>query len=303
MKIFVANKGDDTISYISDNHTKSFLKLINDDFIYKSDKFHIPQKGPHRLLIDSRRKELYSLNVFDDSMSIIGIDDFRLHDTVYIGPSPNDGMILNNRIYVLNGDADCLSVFDIMVGKIVEQVNVGFQPQSIVYSEKHNKIFVSNTNSDSISLIDPIDLHVEKTLSVKSKPFGMCLSDDEKFLFVANSYLETGLDGSISVYDIINDTFADDIKCGKLPISVAFFKKYILVVNSCSNTLMKIDLHTKKRTELFCGYMPVYVRVFKNHALITISGENKLILVDIENLKIERKIEVGKEPDGLIFEA
>ncbi|AEF17708.1 MULTISPECIES: YncE family protein [Thermoanaerobacterium] len=303
MKIFVANKGDDTISYISDNHTKAFLKLINDGFTYKSDKFHIPQKGPHRLLIDSRRKELYSLNVFDDSMSIIGINDFRLHDTVYIGSSPNDGMILNNRIYVLNGDADCLSVFDIMAGKIVEQVNVGFQPQSIIYSEKHNKIFVSNTNSDSISLIDPIDLHVEKTLSVKSKPFGMCLSDDEKFLFVANSYLETGLDGSISVYDIINDTFVDDIKCGKLPISVAFSKKYIFVVNSCSNTLMKIDLHTKKRTELFCGYMPVYVRVFKNHALITVSGENKLILVDIENLKIERKIEVGKEPDGLIFEA
>ncbi|AFK86507.1 MULTISPECIES: YncE family protein [Thermoanaerobacterium] len=303
MKIFVANKGDDTISYISDNHTRTFLKLIDDDFTYKSDKLHIPQKGPHRLLINSIRKELYSLNVFDDSISIIDIDDFHLQDTVYIGPSPNDGMILNNLIYVLNGDADCLTVFDIMTGKIIEQVNVGFQPQSIIYSKKRNKIFVSNTNSDSVSLINPIDLCVEKTLFVKSKPFGMCLSDDEKFLFVANSYLETGLDGSISVYDIINDTFDDDIKCGKLPISVAFFKSSLLVVNSCSNTLMKIDLRTKKRTELFCGYMPVFVRVFKNYALITVSGENKLILVDIENLKIERKIEVGKEPDGLIIEA
>lgn len=303
MKIFVANKGDDTISFINDNQTKAFLELVKDKFTFKSDKSHVPQIGPHRLLIDKYKKELYTLNMFDDSISIIDIENFQLIDTVYVGPSPNDGIILNNLIYVLNGDADCLSVFDIGSSKILEQIKVGFQPQSILYSKKHKKIFVSNMNSDSISLINPLNLRIEKTLSVYSKPYGMCLSDDEKFLFIANTYLETGLDGSITIYDIINDEIIDNIRCGRLPISIAFHNGFIFVVNSCSNTLMKINLQSRQCEELYCGYMPVYIKIFKDFAYVSVSGENKLIIVNINDFKIEKKVEVGKEPDGLIFEA
>lgn len=293
MKIFVANKGDDTISLIKNDKTKTFLKLTQNENV---------QIGPHRLLIDKYKKELFTLNIFDDSISVIDIKNFQLIDTVYVGPSPNDGIILNNLIYVLNGDADCLSVFDIGSSKILEQIKVGFQPQSILYSKKHKKIFVSNMNSDSISLINPLNLHIEKTLSVYSKPYGMCLSDDEKFLFIANTYLETGLDGSITIYDIINNEIIDNIQCGRLPISIAFHNGFIFVVNSCSNTLMKINLQSRQCEELYCGYMPVYIKIFKDFAYVSVSGENKLIIVNINNFKIEKIIEVGKEPDGLIFE-
>jgi hypothetical protein len=49
--------------------------------------------------------------------------------------------------------------------------------------------------------------------------------------------------------------------------------------------------------------MPVYIKIFKDFAYVSVSGENKLIIVNINDFKIEKKVEVGKEPDGLIFEA
>ncbi|SNX55078.1 hypothetical protein [Thermoanaerobacterium sp. RBIITD] len=304
MNIFVANKGDDTIARIKNVNNKKFIKLVpNENNFLRNSKSQEPFVGPHRLLFNKECNKLYSLNVFDDSISIIDLNDFKLINTFYAGSCPNDGFILNNHIFITNGDADCVSIFDVECGKISEQIKVGGQPQEILYNKRYDRIFVSNMNSDSITFINPCDFNTEKDLIVDSRPFGMCFSDDERYLFITNTYLETGLDGTITIYDVLEDKVLNKIKCGKLPTSIAFCKDYLFVINSCSNTLMKINLKTLQYDELFCGYMPSYISLYENYAFISNAGENKLLIVNIDKLSIEKSIEVGKEPDGLILEA
>lgn len=304
MNIYVANKGEDTVQRINLNkHINDFLRLKPLKEMYNVLQYNRePVVGPHRMIFDKVSKKLYTLNEYDDSISIIDINSFKFLRTIYAGACPNNGIILNNDILITNGDGDCVSVFNIKSEKIVEQIKVGSQPQAILYNKRFGKIIVCNMNSDSITIINPLDFSVEKDFVVGSKPYDMCFSNDEKYLFVSNTYLESGLDGTISIFDMSSEKIVNTLKCGKLPISICSDEKYIYVVNSCSNTLRRICIKTGEYKEIYCGYMPSYITVKNRKAFISNTGENKLLLIDIENFLVEKSIEMGKEPDGIFIE-
>lgn len=297
--------GDDTIQCFSlKNYKKSLCRLqpIKNKYVNSEFSKVGAVVGPRRLILNKAERKLYSLNSYDDSISIINLNDFVVEKTMYIGSCPNDGVLCEDFILVVNGDSDSISVFDIGNERIIEQIKVGSQPQAILYNKKYNKIVVSNMNSDNLSIIEPLKYDVLKIVAVGLKPLGMCFSEDEEYLYVANTYIESGVNGTVSVVNMQNLRCIADIEVGKMPTSVSIKDDFLYVVNSCSNTLSKINIKTKDKKDIFCGYMPSYVNLKGKTAYVSSTGENKLFIIDTDKLEIVRTIETGKEPEGLIVD-
>ncbi|MBT1279526.1 YncE family protein [Thermoanaerobacter sp. CM-CNRG TB177] len=304
MHIYIADMGEDIIERVNlETNHRDFAKI--NSYNNKHLPLNIYSKylcGPHRLILDKHRQKLYSLNAYDNSISIINLENFTLEISLYVGNYPNNGVIYKDCILVVNGDSDAISIFDIEEKKVIGQVKVGSFPQDIVYNEKYNLIFVSNMNSDEILLIDPYSYKIVEFIGAGARPIGMTFSEDWDYLYVVESYFETGINGKISIIDLQNFKVIDEIGVGKVPTMVRKKENFLYVLNSYSNTLCKIDLFTKHKKEVVCGNAPAYLTVLDKFAYVSSVEENKVNIIDIEEMRIVNFIKTRKEPQGLVID-
>ncbi|MGB9679596.1 MAG: YncE family protein [Minisyncoccia bacterium] len=305
MNIYISNMGDDTIESINlINYKKEVCKIqpfINYTNKYRQYKSQ-PVFGPHRLIIDKKRKKLYSLNAYDNSLGIIDLEEFILENLVYAGNYPNSGVIFKDYILILNGDSDCISIYDIKHQNIIGQIKVGSYPQKIIYNIKYDKFAVSNMNSDTVDIIDTLGFNIIKTVTVGSKPSCIIFSQDEEYLFVVNTFLESGRNGTISIIKMKDLTLFKNIEVGKMPISIRESNGILYILNSYSNSLTKINIFNNERKEMFCCYMPSYMEILGSKGFIASSGENKLYIIDINKMELIEKLQTGKEPQGFVID-
>lgn len=304
MYIYIANMGEDVIERINleTNHSHAVnIKSYNNK--------HLPLNvyskylcGPHRLILDKQRHKLYSLNAYDNSISIINLNDFTLEISLYVGNYPNNGIIQSNNILVVNGDSDSISIFDIEGKRVIGQIKVGSFPQDIIYNEKYDLIFVSNMNSDEILLIEPFNYRIVDFIGAGARPIGMIFSEDWDYLYVVNSYFETGINGKISIINLQSFKVTDEIEVGKVPTMVHKKDNFLYVINSSSNTLSKIDLLTKQKKEVYCGSAPSYLYILDKYAYVSSAGENKVNIIDIDEMRIIKFVKTRKEPQGLVID-
>jgi len=302
--IYIANMGEDIIERVNlETNYRDFAKIKS--YNNKHLPLNVYSKylcGPHRLILDKQRQKLYSLNAYDNSISIINLDDFTAEISLYVGNYPNNGIMHGDYILVVNGDSDSISIFDIEEKKVIGQVKVGSFPQDIIYNEKYDLIFVSNMNSDEILLIDPYSYRIVDFIGTGARPIGMTFSEDWDYLYVVNSYFETGVNGKISVINLQSFKVTGEIEVGKVPTMVRKKENFLYVLNSCSNTLSKIDLLTKQKKEVYCGYAPGYLCILDKYAYVSSAEENKVNIIDIDEMRVVKFIETRKEPQGLVID-
>lgn len=101
------------------------------------------------------------------------------------------------RLYVVAQEADELLVVNTGNHKVLNRINVGRYPHSVVLDESSKMAYVSNQWSDNVSVIDLADPKVVDTLNTGNGPAGLSLSADGKFLYIINSF-----SSDISVIDL-----------------------------------------------------------------------------------------------------
>lgn len=258
--------------------------------------------GPHRLILDKQRGKLYSLNAYDNSISIINLEDFSSEGSLYIGNYPNSGILYKDYILVVNGDSDSISIFDVGDKKVIGQIKVGSYPQEIIYNEKYDMIFVSNMNFDEVLLIEPEYYRIVDFIITGARPIGMTFSEDWDYLYVVNSYFESGINGKVSIINLQNFKVTEEIEVGKVPTMVQKKGDFLYVLNSYSNTLCKVDLFTRQKKEVYCGEAPGYFCLYDKYAYVSSTEENSVNIINIEEMKVVKFIETRKEPHGLIID-
>jgi len=93
-----------------------------------------------------------------------------------------------NTLYVVAEEGNSLLVVDTRKREVINKIEVGEHPHSVVLTSDGSKAFVSNQWSDNVSVIDLINLKVTGTLNTSGGPAGIALSADEQFLYAVNSY-------------------------------------------------------------------------------------------------------------------
>lgn len=103
--------------------------------------------------------------------------------------------------------AGTVSVFSLVDGKVIKEIEVGLHPNDLAASKDGNFIYVANGNSDDVSVINMQTLNVAETISVQinpgekgfigDTPNALILSEDGSHLYVAN-----GMDNAVAVVKI-----------------------------------------------------------------------------------------------------
>ncbi len=124
----------------------------------------------------------------------------------------NDG----SRLYVVAQDVDELMVVDTEKKIVLNKINVGVHPHSVILNKDGSIAYVSNEWSDNLSVIDLETSKVIDTLHTGNGPSGLALSANGKFLYAVNTF---GSD--LSIIDLSTKEEIKRLTTGNNPTGIA----------------------------------------------------------------------------------
>jgi len=308
--VFVSNMGEDSISVIN-------LKTMSEDIrIYllpeggDSDKGSIllkkPRIGPTNLKIDSK-ENLYSVNCYDDSISIIDTCNHVVKDTFFVGNYPNDMVFGSDEsfMYVTNGDSNCVSIIESLSKKIIGQIPSGPMPQGMCISPDGEYIYVANMGDDSITVIDTWSNSKVSCIGIGTCPNRVIASADGKYIYVTCSSQGYDINGFILVLSTQNLGIIKRIEVGKMPSQMAISKdnNCLFVSNMGSGDIYIIDLNRLQvKNKIRAGNMSGGIdKIDGNYIIVANNQDNNISLIDLKYLKVLKSIKIGMEPTSVLF--
>ena len=152
------------------------------------------------------------------------------------GSSPNSVVATNDKIFVSNGNNDCVSVIEIKTGKLLKNLMLnpeprlgnlrGLIPFGIALSPDQKRLYVALAGINALAVVDANSLEIKGYIPTAWFPSKLKVTPDGKQLVVANakgfgsgpnggstfkmeaegSYIGSLMKGVVSVFDIPNDT-------------------------------------------------------------------------------------------------
>ena len=132
-------------------------------------------KHPFGITLSNDANTLYSVNVYDNTVSIINAITFaqtslKVGEHPYcVVSSPN-----NKTLYVTNTQDDTVSVIDLATHKTIATVNVGMTPEGISFDAKSIQVLVASWGENKVSIIDAATNKIKTHIKTgdKSRAFG-----------------------------------------------------------------------------------------------------------------------------------
>ncbi len=201
--------------------------------------FHINSMGGWDYpAVDANSNKLYlshgsQVNILDkitgDSIGIIN-NTIGVHGVAFV---PSLGMG-----YTSNGKTNNVTVFDLKTGATLTQIEVGKNPDWIMYDHFSNKIVTSNHSGGDLSLIDINTNQVVATIAVGGTKLETVVSDEAGKLFVN---LEDR--NQIAEVDIAKAAVTNiwDLAPSESPTGLAIDIKTKRLFSTCDKTLVVMD--------------------------------------------------------------
>lgn len=284
--------------YVCNTSSDSISKVDIDKFI-EVEKISLKQNnfqrvGPHGVCVC--KDCILTANNYSNDISIINKNKIQTHK---IGMRCNDISIDKNLAYVICGDSNILTKFNLENKNIQSEIFCGELPHSINMNQNKNIIVVANMNDDSISFIDCIANKIIKTVRVGAYPTKVMFSLDNNYVFVCESNMGLNSKGSLSIISLKNFKILNRVQLGNSPIDMYCDEKYCYVSNFGDGTISIIDIvNIKKVKDIKVGGMPRGIIKFKENLYIGDNYNNLLIRVNI-NTESKKVISIGGEPTGM----
>jgi YVTN family beta-propeller protein len=206
--------------------------------------FHVGGQGWwDYLAVNSSLKRIYvshgtEVNILDeisgDSIGIIPNTE-GVHGIAFASPF--------EKGYTSNGRSNTVSVFNLKTNEVLKQIDVGRNPDAIIYDPFSKKIFVCNGRSNDASVIDPSSDKVVASINLNGKPEAAV--PDNK----GNVYVNIEDKSEIVKINMKNYKIDNRWKIGKgeAPSGLAIDKKNGILFSGCDNKLMIVlNIHDGK---------------------------------------------------------
>ena len=156
-------------------------------------------------------RRLYVMNGSAETLSKLNLENLSIsQNIVQTGTYPNQLLVHNDLIYVLNSGTDDIMIIDPLDdGRVSRTIALepGSNPWAMGFAGR-NKAYVTNFLANTVSVVDVESGTLLKTIEVGTAPEGILIFEDRAY--VAN----TGFTGagqpyaraSVSIIDIVNDT-------------------------------------------------------------------------------------------------
>jgi len=297
-KIVVANTGDNSLSII-DCHAG-----MESDRIYMP-----PDSGPYALVKAKDKSHILVSQYYGDSLLYIDLQHKDIKKSLFLGRRPGYMAIdpLNNILYITNADSDSISIVAVDDEiRLIGQLPVGSMPQGIDCHFNDEVLAVANTNSNSIYIINTFNYEICKVIKFESYPFQVKYSADGRRIFVGCSCLEKQEEGSIIVLNTDDYSIESEIFLNGMPgqIYETSDGKYVLAASMGKGGLQIIDLKKEKVIKnIVTNGMTHCIAVDRDekYVYVTNTDDNSVSVVDWRNGRRLTNIQVGKEPNGILF--
>jgi YVTN family beta-propeller protein len=128
-----------------------------------------------------------------------------LSTSVFVAGAPAGAV---NKAYIVQPDANAVSVVDTTTRAVVNSISVGTGPTYIVVTRDGAKAYVANSASNSVSEIDTATGVVSKTFPLGASPLALAVTSDGQFLYVMTAA------GNVDVVDTADGTVSSTILIG-----------------------------------------------------------------------------------------
>jgi YVTN family beta-propeller protein len=92
------------------------------------------------------------------------------------------------KLFIVAEEGNVLLVVDTHKRKVIDKIEVGQRPHTVILDKDEKRAFVSNQWSDFVSVIDLSEMVVTDSLKTGNGPAGLALDADGKHLYVVNSF-------------------------------------------------------------------------------------------------------------------
>lgn len=133
--------------------------------------------------------------------------------SVVVGSGPQSLLAVEGSLYVAEGGANTVSIYDIGSLQPVKRMNVGPGPRRLLLSGEN--IYVTNGDDGTISLLLMRQQRLSRAIRVEGRPFAMAASTARKWLYVGDEEF-----GRLSVIDQTSNRVSERIELGAIPMDI-----------------------------------------------------------------------------------
>jgi YVTN family beta-propeller protein len=285
------------------NTASDYISRINVEKFIEANKIPLNSRfgksGPHGICC--WKSDIITANSYSNSISKIDIINGKEMGSYYIGGNCNDVEVYRDEAYITCGEANNLTIFDLNINKIVEEIPCGNFPHSISINRQKGLIAVANMESDSVTIIDCSDKEHSKEIKVGSYPTKAIFSKDKEYIYVCESNLDSDDNGAISIISLNSLTILKRISVGKGPVDLCCDDKLCYISNFTEGSISIVYLKDMEEIKkVYLGGMPRGIVNKDRYLFIGDNYCNTLIRYDIYKDR-KKSIPIGGEPTGMIL--
>lgn len=291
-RLFVCNTSSDNISVVDlsefKEENKISLKLSNMDRV-----------GPHGIC--TYNNKLLISNNYSNTISIVDIDEGREIESHFIGMHCNDAVVYEDKAYVICGETNYVMVFDLIHGRVEEEIPCGNLPHSIAINKQKKLILISNFESDSLTIVDLEDKRNITQIRVGAYPTKALFTVDGEHIIVCESNIGTDMRGDINILSLKGFKLLNKILVGKYPVDMYLNTSHCFVSNFGDGSVSQVDINNYKEVKkINVGGMPRGIINVGEYIYVGDNYNNLLICAHVTN-ENKKVISIGGEPTGMTY--
>ncbi len=205
-----------------------------------------------------------------------------------VGAGPFASTAVGTKLYVVNGNANTVSVVDTVTNTVLTDISMNFGPQQGVLVGTN--LYVNEFFSDSVGVIDTITDTVSATIPVGDGP--MIIKAVGTKIYTANSN-----SNNVTVIDTLTDTVSATISVGSYPIRLTAVGSKLYVTNQGGDSLSVIDTMTDTVTATIpVGTTSYDGAVVGTDYYLVSYGTDSINVIDTITDTVTTVIPVGSQP-------
>ena len=236
------------------------------------------------LLVTNNGQSVQSLQLIDAATNQV-LDSQKLPKSWYGLKVAGD----SKTIFVSGGNDNCIRVFHIAAGKLVEQEKIALttdlkatiSPAGIEYDDATGMLYVVTKENNSLYVVDAAKKGVLSVHILPAEAF-TCLLDKKKDLL----YISVWGARQILPFEIKTKTFAKPIAVGDHPNELVLTKNgnVMFVANANDNSVSVVDLRIGKEIEVLnAALFPNALEGSSTNGLVLSADEERLYVSNADN--------------------
>jgi gliding motility-associated-like protein len=198
--------------------------------------------------------------------------------------------------YIVNAGSGDVSVINTATNKVVADIPVGSNPNSVCVDPNYDEVYVVNNSSNTISVISTLTNKVTATIPVGPSPWSVTVSPNGSLAYVAD-----GGNNDVEVINTASNKIVKTISAGTNPNAIAVSPDGNLLYVNNSNQVTVINTTTNKViTNIPVGSAPQAILITPDGNTVYEANyaSNDVYAINTKTNTVSAIIPVGSNPGG-----